>query len=57
MHHLSLARRQNRGAAFAANNGVLHGALLELLVVRGGAAGTVEAISVVDKCHATGEWR
>jgi hypothetical protein len=47
-------RAQNRGASFAAHNGVLHGALLELLVVRGGAAGTLEAIALVDRAHATG---
>eukprot|EP00879_Flechtneria_rotunda_P000660 GHRR01000774.1.p1 GENE.GHRR01000774.1~~GHRR01000774.1.p1 ORF type:complete len:981 (+),score=385.98 GHRR01000774.1:3353-6295(+) len=46
--------KQGRGPLFAANNGALHGTLLELLVVRGGAAGLVAAIQVVDECHATG---
>ncbi len=45
---------QSRGPDFAVFNGTLLGSLLELLVVRGGAAGTVEAITIVDTCHAKG---
>jgi len=46
---------QNRGATFAVCNGVLLGSLLELLVVRGGAPGTIDAMSIVDSCHAKGK--
>lgn len=47
--------RSDRGLVFAAGNAAVYGALLELLVVRGGAEGMVAAIRIVDECHATGE--
>jgi hypothetical protein len=46
---------QDCGSSFAVCNGVLLGALLELLVVRGGLQGTLEAVSIVDSCHGRGE--
>lgn len=45
---------QNRGSSFAVCNGVLLGTLLELLVVRGGPQGTLDAVSIVDSCRAKG---
>lgn len=47
--------RNDRGLGFAAGNAAVHGALLELLVVRGGAEGLVAAVQIVDDCHLSGE--
>lgn len=52
---LCCAILQNRGASFAVCNGVLLGTLLELLVVRGGPQGTLEAVTIVDVCHTKGK--
>jgi hypothetical protein len=49
-----LCYQQNRGSSFAVCNGVLLGSLLELLVVRGGIQGTLEAVTIVDTCHNKG---
>lgn len=45
---------QDRGTHFAVGNGVLLGSLLELLVVRGGPEGMLQAVSIVDGCHTQG---
>lgn len=45
---------QDRATRFAVGNGVLLGSLLELLVVRGGPEGMLQAVSVVDGCHTQG---
>lgn len=47
--------RTDRGLGFAAGNAAVHGALLELLMVRGGAEGLVAAVQIVDDCHVSGE--
>lgn len=47
-------RSERGGGGFAAHNGPLHGALIELLVVRGGVEGTMAAVAIVDDCHAAG---
>jgi hypothetical protein len=51
---LPLPWLQDRGAGFAVGNGVLLGSLLELLVVRGGPKGTLQAVTIVDECHTQG---
>ena len=46
--------KADRGLGFAAGNAAVHGALLELLVVRGGVEGVVAAVQIVDDCHVSG---
>jgi hypothetical protein len=47
--------RRERGPHFAAGNGTLHGAVIELLVGRGGPEGLLNAMQIVAECHAIGE--
>jgi hypothetical protein len=43
------------GPSFASTNGPLYGALLEVLVADGGAAGLWQGVAVCNEAHATGE--
>ncbi|KAF8058856.1 hypothetical protein HT031_005424 [Scenedesmus sp. PABB004] len=46
--------RDDRGPGWGAANGALLGALLDLLLVRGGAEGAPSAVALVDEAHAAG---